>query len=65
MALVFKHGEELTLLEKKTIGEIGEKNKDKQELESKEKVRNDTRKTWTNPASQTSYIELTVRGKYF
>ena len=29
MALVFKHGEELTLLEKKTIGEIGEKNKDK------------------------------------
>ena len=38
MALVFKPRKELTLLEKKTIGEIGKKYEDKWELESKEKL---------------------------
>ena len=38
-----------------------EKNKDKWELESKEKVWNDKKKTCINPASQKDYIGLTVR----
>ena len=53
MALVFKSGKELTLLEKK--------NKDKWELESKAKVWNGKRKTWAISASQTGYLGPTVR----
>ena len=60
MLLVFKPGKELTLLEKNVVTEIGKK-QDKWELESKEKVWNNKRKTWTNPTSQTGYMGPTVR----
>ena len=59
MVLVFKPGKEITLLEKNNIGKNG-KNKDKLELESKEKAWNEKRKTWTNPESPTGYFGPTV-----
>lgn len=55
MGLVFKPGKELTLLEKNVVTEIG-KNKDKWELEIKEKFWNNK-----NPSSQTRYMRPTVR----
>ena len=64
MALVFKPGKELILMEKKDYRRNWKKNKDKWDLESKEKVWNDRGKTWTKPASQTGYIGPKVRAVF-
>ena len=53
MALVFYPRKELTLLEKKTVGEKVKTSGNQNQQKKNEKRK---RKRWTNPASQTDYL---------
>ena len=57
----FKNKKKLNAEQQEEVGRVGVERKRKHEEQSKEKVWNDKRKKWTDPASQTGYIGPTVR----